>query len=312
MRVLLRDPSRKAEAMMAPGAALERVDVATGARRKLPGAVQWSSDALWRGIRLEHRSGGPGEVSEGYLLKHLIALKLGSAVTRELYLPERGWKLQRIAAGAVQVFPARVPYALRWSVGWEALVLEIAPEFVASVACSEWPQERVELRAFVAAEDRFISETMRALEADLLAGSPAGRLYGESLGMALAAHLVRRYTDIAKDEHGDSALSKQMLSLVLHYIEDNLETDLSLQHLADLVHMDLYRFLRSFKRSTGLPPHQYILSARVERAKSLLRNPALALTEVALRSGFASQTHFATAFRRITHMTPRTYRNATA
>ena len=109
-----------------------------------------------------------------------------------------------------------------------------------------------------------------------------------------------------------SALSKEMLSLVLQYIEDHLETDLSLQHLADLVHMDLYRFLRSFKRSAGLPPHQYILRARVERAKLLLGNPALALTEVALRSGFASQTHFATAFRRMTNVTPRTYRNAAA
>jgi AraC family transcriptional regulator len=296
--------------MMAPRMSLERVDVATGQRKKLRGTVQWSSDALWRGIRLERRSGGPGEVSEGYLLKHVIALKLGSPITRELYLPGRGWKAQRIAAGTVQLFPARVPYALRWSGWWEALLLEVAPEFVAAVACREAPQERLELRAFVTTDDRFIAETMLALEADLLAGSPMGRLYGETLGMALAAHLVRRYTDISQDTHGDSALSKDMLGLVLQYIEDHLETDLSLHHLADLVHMDLYRFVRSFKRSTGLPPHQYILHARVERAKLLLGDPALALTEVALRSGFASQTHFATAFRRMTNVTPRTYRNA--
>jgi len=296
--------------MMAPRVALERVDTATGERKALRGEVQWSSDALWRGIRLEHRSGGPGEVSEGYLLEHVIALKLGSPIIRELYLPGQGWKPQRIAAGTVQIFPARVPYALRWRCWWEALLLEVAPEFVTAVACREEPQERLELRAFVTAEDRFIAETMLALEADLLAGSPAGRLYGETLGMALAAHLVRRYTDVTQDLHGDSAFSKEMLSIVLQYVEDNLETDLSLHHLADLVHMDLYRFLRSFKRSTGLPPHQYILRARVERAKSLLGNPALALTEVALRSGFASQTHFATAFRRMTNVTPRTYRNA--
>jgi AraC family transcriptional regulator len=296
--------------MMAPRVALERVDSATGERKTLSGAVQWSSDDLWRGIRLEHRSGGPGEVPEGYLLKHVVALKLGAPITRELYLSGRGWRPQRVAPGSVQVFPARVPYALRWNCWWEALVLEVAPEFVAAVACRDAPQERLELRAFVTVEDRFMAETMLALEADLLAGSPAGRLYGETLGMALAAHLVRRYTDHTQGSHADSALSKEMLSLVMQYIENHLETDLSLQHLADLVQMDLYRFLRSFKRSTGLPPHQYILRARVERAKSLLGNPALALTEVALRSGFASQTHFATAFRRMTNVTPRTYRNA--
>jgi AraC family transcriptional regulator len=298
--------------LTASGATLERIDVATGERKKLRGAVQWSSDGLWRGIRLEHRSDEPGEVSEGYLLKHVIALELSPSIPRELYSPGRGWKPQCIAPGSMQIFPARVPYALRWSGPGEVMVLEVSPEFVAGVACREAPQERLELRPFVTAEDGFIAETMLALEEDLLAGSPAGRLYGESLGMALAAHLVRRYSDVTLDSHGGSVFSREMLSLVLQYIEDNLETDLSLQHLADLVHIDVYRFLRSFKRSTGLPPHQYILRARVERAKSLLANPALALTEVALRSGFASQAHFATAFRRMTNVTPRTYRNAAA
>ena len=293
-------------------AALERVDIATGERKKLRGAVQWSSDALWSGIRLEHRSDGPGEVSEGYLLKHVIALELSSPVPRELYLPGRGWKRQHIAPGSMQIFPARVPYALRWSGSGEAMVLEVAPEFVAAVACRGAPPERLELRPFVTATDRFVAETMLALEDDFLAGSPAGRLYGESLGMALAAHLVRRYSDMPQDSHTGSTFSKEMLSLVLQYIEDNLESDLSLQHLADLVQMGVYRFLRSFKRSTGLPPHQYVLRARVERAKSLLGNSTLTLTEVALRSGFASQTHFATAFRRMTNLTPRTYRNAAA
>jgi AraC family transcriptional regulator len=299
--------------MVAPRAALERVDIATGERKKLRGVVHWSSGDLWKGIRLEHRSGGPGEVSEGYLLKHVIALTLSVAITRELCLPGRGWQAaQRIAAGTVQLFPARLPYALRWSGRWEALVMEVAPELVAAVAYREAPQPHLELRAFAAGEDRFIAETMRALQADLLSGSPAGRGYGESLGMALAAHLVRRYADVVPDLQKDPALSKEMLGVVLQYIEEHLETDLSLHQLADLVQLDVYRFVRSFKRSIGLPPHQYVLRARVERAKSLLGNPKLALTEVALRSGFASQTHFATTFRRITHVTPRTYRNAAA
>jgi AraC family transcriptional regulator len=76
--------------------------------------------------------------------------------------------------------------------------------------------------------------------------------------------------------------------------------------------MDVYRFLRSFKQSTGLPPHQYILRERIERAKSLLSSPGLPLTEVALRSGFVDQSHLTKAFRRLTNLSPGAYRKAVA
>jgi AraC family transcriptional regulator len=151
-----------------------------------------------------------------------------------------------------------------------------------------------------------------ALETDMRAGSPTGPLYGEILGTALAAHLVRRYADLRQGPGEHTPLSRQILSYALQYIGDNLDTSLSLQDLADLVQMDVYRFLRAFKQGTGLTPHQYILRQRIERAKLLLKNPALPLTEVALRSGFSSQTHFTTAFRRATNVTPQTYRRAAA
>jgi AraC family transcriptional regulator len=298
---------------MTSHAAIEWVDIVTGRRDKLrPGAVRRSSGDLWRGIHLERRREVPGEVSEGYLLRNVIALHLSPSIPRELYLPGRGWKQQRIATWGMQVFPARVPFAVRWRGFGEVLLLDVAPEFVASLASREMSPKRLELRPFVTTEDSFITQAMLALEDDMCAGSPAGRLYGESLGIALAAHLVRKYSNITQDSQRGTAISKEMLRPVFQYIRDNLETDLSLQNLADLVQMDVYRFLRSFKHSTGLPPHRYILHERIERAKSLLSNPALPLTEVALRSGFASQSHFATAFRRMTNVTPRTYRNVAA
>ncbi len=301
------------EAPLTPHAAIKWVDIATGRRSELrPGAVQRSSGDFWRGIRLEHRRETPGEFSEGYLLRHVIALYMSPLISREMYGLGQGWKPQCIAPWSMQIFPARVPFALRWKGRGEILTLDFAPEFVAAIVSRESPPKHLELRPFVTAEDSFITQAMLALEDDMRAGSPAGRLYGESLGIALAAHLVRRYSDITQDSHKGAALSRAMLRAVLQYIRDNLETDLSLQNLADFAQMDVYCFLRSFKQSTGLPPHQYILRERIERAKSLLSNLALSLAEVALRSGFASQSHFATAFRRMTNVTPRTYRNAAA
>jgi AraC family transcriptional regulator len=300
---------------MACSPAIEWFGISTRRRVKLrPAAVQWSSGSLWRGVHLEHRLDVPGEVPEGYLLRPVIALYMSSPMSQDLYWPAQGWKTQRVATWSIQIFPARMPYAVRWDGHSEVLLLEIAQEFVAAVARRETRFERLELRPFVVTEDCFIAQTMLALDSDLRAGSPHGRFYGESLGTALAAHLVRKYTDVAQDSQTPqgSALSSAMLSRLLTYIGANLETNLSLQDLADLVQTNVYGFARSFTRSMGLPPHQYILRERIERAKFLLCDPALPLTEVALRSGFADQSHLTNAFRRMTSVSPRAYRSAVA
>ena len=293
-------------------AIIERVDLASGRREKLrPAALQRSSGDRWPGIRLEHRRDGPGEVPEGYLLGHLIAVYLNVS-SEELYWPGRGWKPQRHAPLNMQIFPAQVPHALRWKGPVEALVLEIAPEFLAAVAGGQGARGRPELRPFAAGEDRLVAHAILALREDMLTGSKGDHLYGENLGIALVGHVTRKYTDVKPDSLNRAALPKELLRRVLQYIGDNLETSLSLHDLAELIQMDVYRFLRSFKQSTGLPPHQYVLRERIERAKSLLRNPAVPLAEVALRSGFASQSHFATVFRRIVRVPPRAYRNMTS
>jgi AraC family transcriptional regulator len=74
--------------------------------------------------------------------------------------------------------------------------------------------------------------------------------------------------------------------------------------------MSLDGFIRVFKQSMGVPPHQYVLRKRVGRAQALLGSPALSIAEVALRAGFADQSHFSTMFRRLTGLTPQHYRHA--
>ena len=61
--------------------------------------------------------------------------------------------------------------------------------------------------------------------------------------------------------------------------------------------MSLFHFSRSFKQSTGLPPHQYILRRRIEHAKSLLKTNELGIAEIGQRLGFSDQSHFTLIFR---------------
>ena len=284
------------------------IEVSTGDRRlvRQRNRLQLSSGNRWNGIRLERLCGGPGEFSERYLLKHVVYLHLTPPMDSEWRWPGKEWKRARIGTLGIHIVPARIPHAGRWFSYAENLLVELAPELVGAAAPR---QSHLELRPALAVEDPWIAQTILALENDVLCESPMGRLYGETMGAALAAHLACRYAEV-RHEPINYGLSSEVLNRVLSFIGENLDANLSLQSLADLSQLDLFLFLRRFKQSTGLAPHQYILHQRIERAKSLLGDPELAITEIALRLGFASQSHFATAFRRIAKVTPRAYRNA--
>jgi AraC family transcriptional regulator len=154
---------------------------------------------------------------------------------------------------------------------------------------------------------------MLALHADLEDGSPAGPLYGESLGLALGTYLVRRYSvrNCAKaDYHGSMPTTR--LNRTLEYINQNLARDIRLWELAQIAGMSPNYFCELFKLSTGLPPYQYILRCRIERAKQYLRDPKITLACAGAAAGFADQSHFTKVFRRIVGVTPMRFRGKTS
>jgi AraC family transcriptional regulator len=91
---------------------------------------------------------------------------------------------------------------------------------------------------------------------------------------------------------------------VVDYIHDNLDQHLTLAELAFIAKMSIYHFSRTFKLFAGITPHQYVLNARVERAKDLLIQGKLSLSEIATRVGFFDQSHFTRAFKRSVGTTP--------
>src|ERR1700730_17063699 len=98
------------------------------------------------------------------------------------------------------------------------------------------------------------------------------------------------------------------LRRVIEYIQQNLDHDLTLAELAGVVYMSPYHFARLFKRSTGMPPHRFVIRRRIDRARACLATPDLPIAEISRMVGFRTASHFSTVFRRVTGVTPGGYR----
>jgi AraC-like DNA-binding protein len=88
----------------------------------------------------------------------------------------------------------------------------------------------------------------------------------------------------------------------------HLGHDITLAFLASECKLSVSHFARSFKQSTGKPPHRWLLESRVEKAKELLMGTDLPLAQTALACGFADQSHFTRVFSRTVGTSPGTWR----
>jgi AraC family transcriptional regulator len=115
--------------------------------------------------------------------------------------------------------------------------------------------------------------------------------------------------DAGQRRDRDGALPQEKLRTVVTYIEAYLDAGLTLAQLAAAAHLSAYHFARQFTAATGVPPHQYVIARRVERAQQLLHpDHDLALAEIAARVGFSDHSQFSYHFKRIVGLTPRQFR----
>ncbi|MGB7029801.1 MAG: AraC family transcriptional regulator [Candidatus Acidiferrum sp.] len=150
-----------------------------------------------------------------------------------------------------------------------------------------------------------------ALKAEMESGYPSGRLYLDALATGLAARIVRNHSSLARASRSTTtAIPGGKLKLVLGYIEDNLERDLGLSEIADLAGVSVSHFKVLFRKSVGLPPHQYVIRRRVERAAMQLREGKTPIGQIALANGFCHQSHLAMHVRRVLGVSPRQIRDA--
>jgi AraC family transcriptional regulator len=281
-----------------------------------PEAVITSSQDLgWQNIRVLHMRHTGREMEVPPLENHCMILSLGP------HGPQPGASASidgydcgpRLSPGEIAIIPAGVPSRWRWHSGRsrETLHIYLHPEFVRKTAeMCDLNHGRVAIEPQLGIRDEQLSYLAMSLLYEMKEENVVGRLYADSVASVIAIQLVRRYSCLKDVRIIKGGMAPHKLRRAIEQISDHLEQEqeISLAVVAEEVGMSYYHFSRSFKHSIGLSPINYITRQRIERAKKLLAETELPISEIALRTGFSSQSHFTTSFRRLAGITPSSFR----
>ena len=170
------------------------------------------------------------------------------------------------------------------------------------------PRLDLEKGARYGVDDAHVFDLAGRLQQQVVLGEPLGAAYVQGLSLTLASHVFGT-TQAADSSPLDARWATRLdVEAIAAHVEDNLGRNLGLVELAQVAGYSPDHFTRLFKRAFLLSPYQYILRRRIERAKLLLRDPRRSIVDVALASGFSSQAHLNSMFKRSTGVTPGRYR----
>ncbi|KAB8315835.1 helix-turn-helix domain-containing protein [Tolypothrix campylonemoides VB511288] len=280
------------------------------ASERLIKPVLSSAKVGWDGILVEYLHLPAHELPAQVPSEYIINLNLKRPTRVEVKWNGR-LVSKRFTSGEITIIPPGLPTEAVCLEACEFLVLFLQRELVTHVAQELGYSEAIEIAPSLGVASPQIQYIALALKAELESGCLSGRLYGESLATALSSYLLQQHsTSGHRVQDFTCGLPKYKLYSTLEYINDNLNHDLTLVELANRVQMSTYHFVRMFKQSTGLTPHQYVMNCRIERAKMLLTERKLSIAEICKHVGFQSPSHFTAVFRKLTTITPKAYRNS--
>lgn len=146
--------------------------------------------------------------------------------------------------------------------------------------------------------------------ADVLEGNATlDALFRQQLTDLLATRLLAAHTGLPTPSQPTmGGLSPKVLVRAIERLRSGSDADVSLDALASDAGLSRFHFCRAFKESTGLSPHAWLRQHRLEQAMNMLRDTDESVVSVAAALGYASQTAFAAAFRKLTGETPSDWR----
>jgi AraC family transcriptional regulator len=277
-----------------------------------PEGLVGSSQGLgWQNLRVMQFRNSRRELIVPPLSTILVMINLSATtkVTARINGQDYGQSLEE---GESVIIPAGTPSEWRCPDGevCDMLHIYLQPGFLCQAAeSSDIDTAQIAIDPEFGVCDAHIRHIGMSLLQELESTSWAGKAYADLLATALAVHLLRKHAvDSPFTQSYSGGMPKYKLRRAIDYISDKLGGELRVAEIAEEVSMSPYHFTRLFKQATGLAPHQYIMQKRIEMAKKFLVDTELPIAQIALETGFQSQSRFTTLFRQITGTTPKVYR----
>jgi len=280
-----------------------------------PEALVRSSEALgWQNIRVTHLRPNLREAVVPVSESHCLVLNLNTPLQLNVDFGKRNFE-GRVCAGEVAIIPADSSWSFQ-SQGSHlpnVLLLYLRPLFVRSAVTElNFSYREIALTPQIGFRNRQIRHVAMSLLHELNEATIGSRPYADSLATALAMQLVRRYSSLQDVQIGNGGMAphklRKAVGMIDQHVAEEEEGRVALRVVAKEVGMSYFHFSRAFKQSMGMTPTNYIAERRIESAKRMLQETELPIAEIALRSGFSSQSHFTTSFRRVAGATPRAFR----
>jgi AraC family transcriptional regulator len=234
---------------------------------------------------------------------HLVILHLDGPVTVRRGQGELS-RSRQVPAGGLFIHPAGRDLTVELGGDLSTVHLYLRDDLVQDAAGAD---RSIELAEELGTSDRLLEQLVLAMDETLRRWEPAARTYLDQLGSMVAAQLVQRHGVGGLGYGGDrlaGGLGDCQFQAVRALMEERLGEPVSLAELASVAGLSVSQFSRQFKARTGLAPHRFLLSLRVDQACRLLRTDTAPIAEIAIRCGFSHQEHLTRVMRAHLDTTP--------
>lgn len=224
------------------------------------------------------------------------------------------WSRETLGPGDVTLLTRAVETRWTWREAIDVVHVHLTEDLVSAVSKQMYdrPAAEVLVRDELKADDDVVFRTSMQIASEASTTEAGSGLLLDSLSTQLAVHLLRHHAELKfREHHPQHGLPEGLLGLIRDYVHEHLHEPISLADLAGAVSLSQYHFARRFKEATGTTPHNYVMNARLDRARHLLvRARSMSLAEVSIACGFSDQSHMTKVFRTQLATTPGRFRNA--
>jgi len=270
------------------------------------------------GEKLRNETCLTGRWGHGALHDHLPGLNDHVIITYYGEPQDIVWRVgrERLAGatrtGTITIIPRA--YDGRWDIAGSIQVSHVFLTTERLQACADQIAglNSVDLLARVGFDDPIAARLMEMLGREAAGLDPSARLFVEQATDLLCTQLVRGHSSFGalSVPQPKAGLAEWQVKKVTSYMHEHLGEPIGLDELAALAGLSRFHFCTAFKKATGRTPHEYLVTLRVERARQLLSNPALRITDIALVVGYETPSSFAASFRKVVGITPTDFRRS--